>query len=105
ADPQLKELLSKPSSDMPFPTRDPLVDAPAVTRRYPGYDFPVSIPGLGQSQAALDAAFEMTADSWQSPSASAPATQVAQTQPSVAATQPSPKVRLVEMPKNHNRVV
>src|SRR5262249_22542004 len=105
ADPQLKEMVSKRGpNDLPMFSRDPITETPPLPRQGK-YDMPPYVPGLGFAQNVVDAAFQMATPNWESPAASQPSTQIAVTQPSVASTQPAPKVRLLQLAKGHNRIV
>lgn len=104
ADPGLKAMLTKPkkgaAADAEPP--DPLL-TPSFARQSQSFTGagPTFVPGMGQSEAAIEAVFEMTSEAWTSPPASAPAA----TQVAAPATQPAPKVRLIHLPESHNRVV
>lgn len=104
ADPALKKMLApKPKEgEVALPT-DVYMEPPPFPRRdrSPLRDEPAYVPGFGSSETAVADCFSLTQPNW----ISEPSSQPAATQPGVAATQPSPKVRIVQLPESRSRVV
>ncbi len=66
---------------------------------------PANVQGVGRSQTFVDAVFETTAPDWSPAPLDAPQTERVQTAMAEPAMEPAPKVRLVELPDMHKRVV
>jgi len=108
ADPGLRAMLSKvekseKEGDKPAEPADPLLTPAPFARRIQSFmgDMAAFVDGIGTSESAVAAAFEMTDPNWTSPASSRPAA----TQVSAPATQPAPKVRIVRLPESQSRVV
>ncbi|MFQ5430779.1 MAG: hypothetical protein ACE5E1_10760, partial [Phycisphaerae bacterium] len=66
---------------------------------------PSSIPGVGRSEALIDACFAMTEEGWTAPTVELPQTDRIRRATTRPAVEPAPKVQLVSIPKLRKRFV